>query len=387
MALLCIALLGNNGLKAQSLQMKLDELVNDTVLYDSEVGVVVYDLTADALLYKYQAEKLYRPASIQKVVTAITALDRLGVNHPFETTLYYTGEVLPDSLLEGDLYVVGGFDPAFGYDDMRAMSEAVRELGIDSISGRLIANVAFKDTLMWGSGWCWDDEMPPLSPLLYERTDSFLTYLSYALQGQGIRMSDSAFLYTSFAPDTIITQVYRKQRTLKDMLPLMMKRSDNLYAEAVFYHLAANKEQRFYVNADDAAEAVNDLLRGLGHNPKRYRVADGSGVSLYNYLSPVMLLDMLKYGYKHSSVFHPLYESLPIAGIDGTLRNRMKQKGSRAYRNVRAKTGTVTGVVSLAGYARAGNGHMLAFVLINQNVLRPRQVRSWQDRVCEVLCQ
>lgn len=60
-------------------------------------------------------------------------------------------------------------------------------------------------------------------------------------------------------------------------------------------------------------------------------------------------------------------------------------KGGRAYRNVRAKTGTVTGVSSLAGYVKAANGDWLSFVIINQNVLKGRQARLFQDELCEIL--
>lgn len=123
----------------------------------------------------------------------------------------------------------------------------------------------------------------------------------------------------------------------------------------------------------------------IGHLPERYRIVDGSGVSLYNYVSPALLLAYLKYAYYHASVFQPFYEALPIAGIDGTLQGRM-EKG-KAFRNVRAKTGSVTGVSSLAGYVHASNGHMLAFVIINQNVLKPREARSFQDKICEILAR
>ena len=96
------------------------------------------------------------------------------------------------------------------------------------------------------------------------------------------------------------------------------------------------------------------------------------------------MLEYLKYAYRHAEIFQPFYESLPIAGIDGTLEHRMKK--TKAYRKVRAKTGTVKGVSSLAGYAQAANGHLLAFVIINQNVMKARQARAWQDKVCQELC-
>ena len=59
----------------------------------------------------------------------------------------------------------------------------------------------------------------------------------------------------------------------------------------------------------------------------------------------------------------------------------------KAFRNVRAKTGTVTGISSLAGYLTSVNGHKISFVIINQNVLKARQARKLQDKICELLIQ
>lgn len=92
------------------------------------------------------------------------------------------------------------------------------------------------------------------------------------------------------------------------------------------------------------------MKTALGFNPENYKIADGSGVSVYNYISPRLLLEYLKYAYYHREIFLPFYESLPIAGVDGTLQNRMKQTKARG--NVHAKTGSVTGVSSLAGYVK-----------------------------------
>jgi D-alanyl-D-alanine carboxypeptidase/D-alanyl-D-alanine-endopeptidase (penicillin-binding protein 4) len=97
------------------------------------------------------------------------------------------------------------------------------------------------------------------------------------------------------------------------------------------------------------------------------------------------MADVLRYAYQHPDIYQHLRKSLPVAGIDGTLQNRMKK--TSAYRRVFAKTGTLTGVTSLAGYAIAPNGHTLAFVIINQNILTPRPARAWQDKVCDALCK
>lgn len=372
-------------LQAQTLNRRIARLLNDSLLSDSEVGLMVYDLDADSLLYAYQEDKLYRPASTEKIITCVAALDKLGEDYPIETSLYHTGRITQDSLLEGNLYVIGRFDPLFSQEDLSQMVAAVKDFGVNRIEGKLIGNISMKDSLKWGDGWCWDDEMPVLTPLQCEQTDSLLFMLKRELDKKQIALADSIPIYVDTHPDSILTLVYRCQRTLGDLLPKMMKKSDNLFAEAMFYQLAAQTGKP-YAKAKDAKESIKELIERLGHHSGKYRIADGSGASLYNYLSPHLLIDFLKYAYENNHIFQPLYESMPIAGKDGTLQYRMK-KGSLAYNNVHAKTGTVTGVVSLAGYARASNGHLLAFAMINQNTLRPRLVRQWQDKVCEELCR
>lgn len=370
---------------AQPLNVRIDRLLADTLLTDSEVGLMVYDLDDDTLLYSYQAEKLYRPASTLKLATAITALKTLGQEHLFATTLYSTGTTFSDSTLHGNLYAVGGFDPLFSSTDMEAFANAVEQSGIRRINGSIVANISLKDTLRWGSGWCWDDEMPTLTPLLCEQTDSFPQMLRQALAKRGIGITDSITRYSATPPDTVMTLLAQSAHTLTDIMERMMKKSDNLHAEALFYHLAAYQCKHPYAPAEEGAKAIRQQIGQLGFKKKSYRIADGSGVSLYNYLSPEILIALLRYAYQHPYIYRPLYRSLPIAGVDGTLQHRMKN--TAAYRNVRAKTGTLTGISSLAGYARTPNGHTLAFAIINQNILRARGIRQWQDRFCHELCR
>ena len=139
-----------------SLTSRLDSLLKDTLLARSEVGLIVYDLTADTLLYSYQAEKLYRPASIQKIMTAVTALGHLGSDHSFNTTLYHTGDITPDSLLQGDLYIVGGFDPLINHLDIEAFAQAVvcQQMQIPFISVKYITDVIGQNSLK-----VWEDKL------------------------------------------------------------------------------------------------------------------------------------------------------------------------------------------------------------------------------------
>ena len=134
-----------------------------------------------------------------------------------------------------------------------------------------------------------------------------------------------------------------------------------------------------------AASQVRQMIQKVGLQPGDYRVADGSGLSLYNYVSAELEVAMLRYVWQHAGLFRQLNIVLPVAGVDGTLKDRMQK--SKAYRNVRAKTGTLTGISSLAGYLTAANGHQFAFCIINQGVVKEKDGKDFQDKVCRYLCE
>jgi D-alanyl-D-alanine carboxypeptidase/D-alanyl-D-alanine-endopeptidase (penicillin-binding protein 4) len=164
----------------------------------------------------------------------------------------------------------------------------------------------------------------------------------------------------------------------------MLKESDNLYAESMFFQIAASMGKR-PATAAHGRQLIKKTLGKAGISDVPYRIADGSGLSLYNYVTPELLTKLLIYAYRNQRIFMDLYTSLPIAGQDGTLAKRMTR--SAAEGNVRAKTGTLTGVSSLAGYCYSANNHLLAFCIINQGVMKNADGRGFQDLVCTALCQ
>lgn len=363
----------------QNIQYRLDSLLRHPMFETSTVGLEIYDLTADSILYKVNEHQMLRPASTMKLLTAITAIDKLGGSYQFRTQLYYTGKV-EDHTLTGDLYCVGGFDPRFNIDDMNAFVESIRRMGVDTIRGSIVADRSMKDADLLGEGWCWDDDNPPLSPLTIGRNTQFVDRFIRQLVDDGVvldvRISDGTL------PDSAF-HLCSRFHSIDQILLRMMKQSDNFYAEAMFYQLAAHQGHR-PARAKDAAAIVKRLISkvGLGHRP--YRIADGSGLSLYNYLSADLEVRLLRYAYRNSTVYLHLLPSLPVAGSDGTLRNRMR--GSFAADNVKAKTGTLEGVSALAGYCTAANGHRLCFSIINQGIMHTSNARRFQDRVCNALC-
>ena len=363
----------------QNLQARLDSLTKDRMFNSTQLGLMVYDLTDDSTLYRFNARQTMRPASTMKLLTSISALDHLGARYDFRTSLYYTGSV-KDSVLIGDLYCVGGMDPLFDTNDMKAFTESIKALGIHTLRGKIVEVRGFKDSDLLGEGWCWDDDNPTLSPLLIDKKDEFASRLVQMLDKDSIFVDGPST--TGTLPKDALLLCSRSHK-LVDVLEPMMKNSDNLYAESMFYQLGAATGAS-PAKASHGRQMILKTLQKAGVTGQ-YKIADGSGLSLYNYVTPELLAKLLIYAYRKSAIIRNLYVSLPIAGEDGTLKKRMKD--SPAHLNVRAKTGTVTGVSSLAGYALAANNHMLVFSIINQGIMKADDGRNFQDKVCKALCK
>ena len=363
-----------------NVQTRLDSLVTDPLLERTQLGLMVYDLSADSILYSYGGRQTLRPASTMKLLTSVTALDVLGSSYDYRTYLYYKGTIA-DGVLTGDVWLVGGMDPLFDDTDMRIMAETLHRVGIDSISGRIVRDVSFKEEALLGEGWCWDDDNPQLTPLLVSRKDEFADRFKEELQKCGVAVN--APITTDRLPKDVLLICSRSHR-LSEVLEPMMKESDNLYAESMFFQIAATVGKR-PATAAHARQVIKSTVTKAGVTGIPYRIADGSGLSLYNYVTPELMVRLLRYAYLKRDIMAALYPALPVAGVDGTLKKRMK--GGPAQGNVHAKTGTLSGVSSLAGYCRAANQHLLAFCIINQGIMKNAEGRDFQDKVCEALCR
>lgn len=169
-----------------------------------------------------------------------------------------------------------------------------------------------------------------------------------------------------------------------------MKPSQNLYTElllrtlgktAVPNSLSPNSER---TSADDGIEVVKTFLRGAGIEPRgNFVQADGSGLSRHNYITASATMQLLTYMSTHR--FNAAFrDSMPIAGVDGTLRTRLK--GTPAAGNLRAKTGTISGVASLSGYVTSAAGERLVFsIILNNYPEESSSRRSFIDAIALLL--
>lgn len=363
-------------------QQRLDSLCHSAISETSQVGILVYDLTADQPIYALHPYHRMRPASCEKLVTCITLLDHAGGLRPLTTEARATGR-LSGRVLEGDLYLAGDMDPMLSQANLDTLACALRQAGIDSVAGRVCELMPPYEVAPFGWGWCWDDDYGPLAAHLVNGSEGVQAAWLEALTRAGIGMQSGRVAEVREQEgETILA--YDLEHPIAEVMEPLLKRSDNIYAESLFHRLASLSGHRKTAR-HQAVAVIDSLITRLGLSPRDYLIADGSGLSLYNYVTPHLLVTLLNHAYRTDSIRQTLWPCLPVAGVDGTLRKRMR--GTAAQGNVRAKTGTVEGVSSLSGYLTAANGHLVSFSIINQGVARTRTGQNFQDAVCLLLCQ
>ena len=173
---------------------------------------------------------------------------------------------------------------------------------------------------------------------------------------------------------------------MDEVLANMNKPSDNHSAITIFKVVGA-----VYMGAPGTLEkgtaAVIDLLSSLGISRSEYEILEGSGLTRYNYVTSNIYIQLLKYLFDQEKTFNVFYQSLPVAGVDGTLKKRMI--GTEAEKNVHAKTGSINGVSTLTGYAISRDNEPLIFYIAMNGFKGTNweQYRNYQDAMCNLLCR
>jgi len=175
-----------------------------------------------------------------------------------------------------------------------------------------------------------------------------------------------------------------ESRKYSDVIINLNKESDNLSAEMTLLALA----EKYYgkpATAKNGINVVEKMIEEIELNSEDYRLVDGSGVSHYNVVSAELIVKILKYVFNQKpELYEILYNSFPIAGVDGTLEYRMKN--TSAEKNVHAKTGTLSGVSTLSGYLTTKNNHTIAFSILMQNYVgSSTKAKEFQDEICKIL--
>lgn len=219
-------------------------------------------------------------------------------------------------------------------------------------------------------GTASDQNIPVMEPPRYAAT-----VFRECLKRHGVAVGGLGFMGQT-PPSATAVLASHVSVPLAPYLALMNKPSDNLLAESLVRTLGAVKGDGGNYASGYAVETA--LFQKLGVDTSAIRLVDGCGVGRRNVVT-ARAVGQLLLGMHRQADWNVYYDSLPIAGVDGTLRNRLK--GTRATGNVHAKTGTLTGVRALSGYVTGGQGDLYAFSLLMNNFPgTARQVGDVQDK-------
>lgn len=204
---------------------------------------------------------------------------------------------------------------------------------------------------------------------------AYIAAVREALHDKSIPVDESMSADTTARLDTLATL---SSPPMSEILKALMKPSQNQIAEMLFRTVALEKYGAG--RTDSARSIVGAQIASWGAAvPSEAVIRDGSGLSRYDYISPrtvVRILDAMR----RSPHFTAYYDALPIAGVDGTIRNRMK--GTPAQGNVHAKTGSVALARSLSGYVTTADHHLLIFSFLANNWTVPvTSVERVQDAI------
>ena len=312
------------------------------------------------------------PASIQKIYTATVALRILEPDMRYRTEVQRTGELLPDGTLQGDLTLIAGGDPFFTKADLESLAQATAASGIRSVQGSLFIDDTRYDRIRTAPGWK-PSYMPrhvgPLSAMAvdlnrWNQDGAFiaepalgnLDLFRQALAAAGVGVAGPSLLGSPPGGKTVES---RSSRPLSEIVAQMLKDSDNFAAELIVKELGRSIGQP---STAGGLSVVAKVARDLGLEPPQ--AADGSGLSLENRATTRHQVQWLE-ALGDSPSGKLLQASLPVAcGSQGPGWMNKRLCGTPAQGRVAAKTGFLSGVRSLTGYAETASGREIHFSII-----------------------
>jgi PBP4 family serine-type D-alanyl-D-alanine carboxypeptidase len=403
-----------------------------------------------------------------KLLTTAAALSKLGPDFRFKTVVYTDTAAFRDSTVQGNVYLKGFGNPDLSLEDLRRLTQGLKEKGIVKITGDLICDDSYFDDLKWGAGWMWDDvsawyyasigaltandncvtvtvkPAQQIGDTLSVRVKPNSSYMSIENFGVTVDSLDSVrigqfkverkwrpaenivqveggralespereyvidvvnpALYTGnlfvfalkqegidfngailhgLAPDTSLVLATHVSEPLTAAVMNINKISDNLSAENLLKTLGAELKG-WPGTAKKGLLVIREFFDEIGIDTTAFNIVDGSGLSRYNVVSPDHIIGLLKAMNADFRVQAEFKTSLPIAGVDGLLKGRMKD--TEAQGKLRAKTGNLSGVSALSGYTTSAEGELLAFSMITEHFLGSSSaIKEIQDRIGIIL--
>lgn len=353
-------------------------------------------------VYARDADTTLVPASVEKLLTATVALEVLGPDHRFRTTVA-AAAVPVDGVVDGDLWLVGGGDAILSTATYAArfrnqpqittsaeeLADAVVAAGIRHVTGSIRGDESRYDTDRYPDAWpqrfidqdlsgplsaltlnddwasfppAFDVASPPLTPP-DDPVAQAATALTELLRARGVVIDGDAA--SGPAPAGAVELAGVDSAPLTEVLVQMLRESDNQTAELLLKELAVASGRPG--TTVDGAAVVAAVLHDLGLPIDGLVVSDGSGLSGDNRQSCTTIQAVLERAGPDSAIA----DALALAGVNGTLAQRFLD--SPVTGRLLAKTGTLNQVTALAGYLDTQPGARLTFTYI-VNLLEPDRV-------------
>ena len=346
---------------------------------------VAVDVDGVGSVYRRTPTAALKPASTEKLVTALTALEALGPATRLRTELRSTA-TRRGQYLQGTLWLVAGGDPYLTAAQLDSLAASLRSAGIRRVDGALNVDDYRYDAVRRAPGWQASyvpDESGPLSALALDRNTwrkdaaylrdpavPTLQRFQQMLAAHGISVLGG--LHRGHVPSTAAVLASRGSASVQDLVRRVAKDSDNFAAELLLKE--AGRAVQGTGSTARGVEAARAVLRPLGVDVGT--PVDGSGLSSQDRQTALSELSLLTVA-QGRPTYAALRRALPVACQDGTLKDRMC--GTAAAGRAVAKTGTLPGVSSLAGWTTTADGKLVRFVFLLSGTSSTAKARAALD--------
>jgi len=234
----------------------VEKFINNPVLQHANVGLLVKNLNTGETLYELNPDNSRTTASTMKAITTATALEMFGPDYRIETKLSIDGELLSDSTLEGNLYIVGGGDPSLGSEKtgdknfLDTWVKAVRKAGIKNINGRIIVDASVFDKQVINPKWSWEDMGNYYAPGIHGISYMDNTYKMFLKSGK---------------PGTT-TEILRTEPEIPELNIENLVKSAAIGSDNAYFYGAPFSDYR-YVTGEIPANRAEFVVKGDIPNP------------------------------------------------------------------------------------------------------------------------
>lgn len=395
------------SISREELEKQIEKLLN-VIPASTKIGLLIYNPIMRDTLFKVNHTSSMIPASNTKLFTTAVAISNLGGDFRIATKIFTDDFDITDGVINGNVYIKGFGNSTLTDSDIKQMAQIIRSKGITEITGMIIGDDTYFDKVYRRDDWIADEnanvKLPPISALTVDRNRKIVQkrirrrIRSYVVHVDNPPLNAAEILRTKLkdigitvkksssvgeTPDEVLLLTESKIE-LRELIKMVNKHSDNFLAEGLFKTIGAevSKDQG---NAFYSTQAILDFIEDHGIYATGTAVVDGSGISRYDQITPGAIVGLLEAMYFDIRNFNDFYNSLSIAGVDGTLGHRMI--GSLAENNFHGKTGSLNGVTSLSGYLKTASKDDLIVSLIFEFQQGSRDYyKSIEDDIIKALC-